>query len=526
VLQRVEASFALASLDQPAQARAAFDYRGQRMELDGTIGRPRAVLEKGESPIEAHVRAAPLEASFDGAFNSETGALKGALTASGPSLRRMLAWMGSPMGEGGGFNGFSLAAQMTHEGETTALSNARIRLDDIDARGNLALHAQENGRLRVAGRLSAPSVDLNTYLPAPAQGGEGGVAVNTAWSNDRLDLTGLRALDADLNLALGALRFQRMNFSGVALALRVTNGAADARLTRIALYGGAGSARLIADGSGATPRIAVELNAQNIGAEALLRDAIGFDKIAARGQLTASLVGQGASQAAIMRSLRGTASFNFRDGQWKGVNLAQVARTIQAALSGQAVGPSASTDFAELAANFTIADGVAATDSLRLLNPYVRMYGAGLIDIGRQSIDMRIEPRAVNTAQGQGGEANVAGLGIPFRVRGPWSRVQYQPALEQLVQSQLRDILSRQDRTNPLTQLGESLFGRSAATTATAPEAAPAPTASGETPAAAQQPAPQEQQQQPRNPLEEIFRRATQGSRPQEEKTQESPPTP
>jgi AsmA protein len=525
MLERVDASLALASLDQPAQARAAFHYRGERMEVDGTIGLPRAVLEKGQTPVEARVRAAPLEASFDGAFNSETGALAGALTASGPSLRRLLAWMGSPMGEGGGFNGYSLTAQMTHEGETTALSNARIRLDDIDARGNLALHTQENGRLRIDGRLSAPSVDLNTYLPAPAQGGESGVAVNTAWSNDRLDLTGLRALDADLNLALGALRFQRMNFSSVALALRVANGAADARLTRISLYGGAGSARLIADASGAVPRIAVELDAQNVAAEALLRDAIGFDKIAARGRLTASLVGQGGSQAAVMRSLRGTASFTFRDGQWKGVNLAQVARTIQAALSGQAVGPSASTDFAELSANFTIADGVAATDSLRLLNPYVRMNGAGLINIGRQTIDMRIEPRAVTTAQGQGGEANVAGLGIPFRVSGPWSRVQYQPALEQVVQSQLRDILSRQDRTNPLTQLGESLFGRSPAATETAPQTPPAQPAPGETPTAGQQPAPQPQQQQPRNPLEEIFRRATQGSRPQEEKTQESPPT-
>ena len=110
-----------------------------------------------------------------------------------------------------------------------------------------------------------------------------------------------------------------MNFSDVALALRVANGAADARLTRISLYDGGGTARLIADGSGAVPRIAVELNAQNIQAETLLRDAIGFDRIVGRGRLTAtSLVGTGGSQAAIMRSLRGNASFNFNDGQMEG----------------------------------------------------------------------------------------------------------------------------------------------------------------------------------------------------------------
>src|SRR5690606_13648020 len=303
-------------------------------------------------------------------------------------------------------------ARMERQGETTTLSDATIRLDNINASGNLTLITPAEGRMRVNGALSAPAVDLNTYLPAPAQQGAEGVEVDTAWSNDPLDLTGLRALDANLDLTLGTLQFQRMNFSNVALGLRVANGAADARLRRISLYEGGGTARLIADGSGAVPRIAVELNAQNIQAETLLRDAIGFDRIAGRGRLTASLVGQGASQAAIMRSLRGNAAFNFNDGELKGVNLAQVARTVQAALSGQAVGAAASTDFAELSSTFAVADGVMATDNLRLLNPFVRLEGQGLVNVGAQTIDMRIAPRAVNNAQGQGGDATIAGLGI------------------------------------------------------------------------------------------------------------------
>jgi AsmA protein len=307
-----------------------------------------------------------------------------------------------------------------------------------------------------------------------------------------------------------------MTFSNVALALRVANGAADARLTRISLYDGGGTARLIADGSGALPRIAVELNAQNVQAETLLRDAIGFDRIAGRGRLSASLVGQGASQAAIMRSLRGNASFNFNDGELKGVNLAQVARTIQAALSGQAVGAGASTDFAELSATFAVADGVMATDNLRLLNPFVRLDGQGLVNIGAQSIDMRIAPRAVRSIEGQGGDASIAGLGIPFRVSGPWSRVSFRPALEEVVQNQLRDILSRQGEDNPLGRLGEAIFGRQPAATTETP---------AQQPAEGQQPAQQQQQEQPRNPLADIFERAMQGSQKEDDK-QEPAPTP
>ena len=57
VLEDVDASLALQSLDSPAQLQAAFDYRGERMNIDGEIGLPRAVLEKGETPITARVRA-------------------------------------------------------------------------------------------------------------------------------------------------------------------------------------------------------------------------------------------------------------------------------------------------------------------------------------------------------------------------------------------------------------------------------------------------------------------------------------
>lgn len=523
----VDANLSMESLDQPARIDAAFDYRDQRVTVDGQVGLPRAVLEKGETPFEARVRSAPIEASFDGTFNAATGALAGALSGNGSSLRQFLAWVGSPMGEGGGFGRFGVEGQMARAGDTTALTDATIRLDDITATGRLSLVGQENGRLRVTGALSAPNVDLNTYLPAPAQGAQGGVNVESGWSTARLDLSGLRALDANLDLRVAALKFQRMSFSNVALNMRVAGGALDARLTELGLYSGTGTARLIADGSGATPRVAVEVNAQNVQAETLLRDAIGFDNIVGRGRLSASLVGTGVSQAAIMRSLRGNAAFTFNDGQWRGVNLAQMARSVQSALTGAAAGEGGSTDFAELAANLTFADGVAATNNMRLLNPFVRLEGAGLINVGAQTIDMRLTPRAVRSAQGQGGDASVAGIGVPFRVSGPWSRVSFRPALEDIAQAQLRDILSRQEQGSPLATIGEALFGRQpdsgaeeAAEAAEGAEAATGGSARSGDGATTTTPATTEEE--PRNPLAEIIRRA----RERERETEEPAPAP
>lgn len=521
-LSDVDARLALESLDSEAQLDAAFTYRDQRVTLESAIGLPRAVLEKGETPLAAQVRSDALNGSFDGAFNAETGALTGAIAMRGSSLRRLLAWIGSPMAEGGGFGAFELQAQMERRDVTLALTDAQIRLDEIAAAGALTIVAQENERLRVDGALSAPRIDLNTYLPPPAQGAAAsGVEVDAGWSNDPIDFTGLRALDANLALAVGALRFQQMDFSDVQMALRIANGAADARLSRIALYGGGGSARLIADGSGPVPRIAVELSTQGVQAEPLLRAAIGFDKITGRGALNASLVGAGASQAAIMRSLRGNASFAFNDGQWKGVNLAQVARTVQSALSGQAVGSGGgATDFAELGASFVVADGVAATENLRLLNPFVRLEGAGVVNIGAQTIDMRIAPRAVRSIEGQGGDASIAGLGIPFRVSGSWSNVSFRPAIEEIVQNQLRDVLGQREDGSPLARLGEALFGRAPATPGAQ---APAQTETPDTTGEGETPAPAPEQERPRNPLEDIFRRAMEGRQDQDEDKQADP---
>jgi AsmA protein len=523
-LEHVDASLALESLDAPAQLEAAFDYRGERLNVTSTIALPRAVLEKGETPLTANIASDPLTATLDGVFNAATGALSGRLQANGASVRQLLAWFGSPLGEGGGFGAFRLDAQMAHAGEETALTDASIRLDAIDARGALSFINQENGRLRVNGALSSANVDLNTYLPAPPQGAAaGGVEVDTAWSAAPLDLSGLRALDANIDLTLGALKFQRMSFTDVALGLRIANGAADARLTRISLYEGGGTARLIADGSGATARVAVEIDARNIQAETLLRDAIGFDKIVGRGRLTASLVGQGASQAAIMRSLSGNAAFNFNDGQWKGVNLAQIARTVQSALTGAAAGESGATDFAELAATLQIAGGVAATQDMRMLNPFVRLEGTGLIDIGGQSIDMRIAPRAVRSAQGQGGDLGVAGLGVPFRVSGPWAHVRFAPALGDVVQNELRaraqNVLRNQPAGSPLATLGDALFGR---TPAVEPPAATPATPEGGAAPATTPPA----EEPRRNPLEDILRRATRPTPPAEPTPPAPAPTP
>jgi AsmA protein len=424
----IDATLALASLDTPATLKGSLVYRNEALKLEATVGKPRALLEQGATPLTLRLESPLASATLDGAVDTATGAVTGKLAAKGASLRKVMAWQGAPLAPGAGFGPFDVAADLDARLPTIAFAKGAYRLDAIAARGDVALTIEDNGRLAVKGALAIPTLDVNPYLPAPPAvtqtAAPGGVNVAAGWDAKPMDLAGLRAMDADLNLGVDDLRFQKMQFTKGQLRLRLANGVADAALSRVSLYEGGGTARLVVGADGA---VRSEIDVADVQALPMLTAAIGFDKIEGRGRLKASLAGRGRSQAELMRALAGSASFSFNDGAWRGVNLAQVARQVQAALTGETVGAAAKTDFAEFAADFTVANGVATTQNLKLLNPFVRLDGKGTLDIGAQTTDLRLAPRAVRSAEGQGGDALARGLGIPFRASGPWTGIKFRP---------------------------------------------------------------------------------------------------
>jgi AsmA protein len=424
----IDAAVALASLDTPATIKGSLVYRTRAVDIDAVVGAPRALLDQGATPLSLSLKAEHLESTLEGNVDTATGAVAGKLAAKGASVRGLLDWLGSPLPPGAGFGPYNVTADLDARLPRIAFGAGVFRLDAIAARGNIAVTLAESGRMAVSGALSIPALDVNPYMPAPpaaTPAQASGVNTTAAWDAKPMDLAGLRAIDADLNLGVGDLRFQKMQFTQGQLRLKLTNGVVDAALSRVSLYGGAGTARLVVDASGATPAIRSEMDVRDVQALPLLTAAIGFDKIEGRGRLVAKLAGSGRSQADIMRALDGTLTFAFNDGAWRGVNLAQVARQVQAVLAGETVGSAAKTDFAEFAADFTVANGVGTTQNLRLLNPFVRLDGKGDLDIGGQALDIRLSPRAVRSIEGQGGDALARGIGVPFRATGPWTGVKF-----------------------------------------------------------------------------------------------------
>lgn len=269
-------------------------------------------------------------------------------------------------------------------------------------------------------------------------------------------------MDADLDFAVGALSAGGMNIGRSALGIALNDGKLRANLKQMALYGGNGSGVISLSGA-STLHVGIDLSFSGVQGEPFLTDAVGFTRLSGTGNIALKVATTGSSQRALMKSLAGTMQITFTDGAIKGVNLAEIARTIQSALSGTAVGPGAKTDFAELSGSFVFRDGVGANKDLKLLNPFVRMTGAGIVDVGDQTLDYRVEPKAVRSAEGQGGQGTLGGVGIPFRIKGPWGNLSYAPDLSGILNSTVDSILKGGDPLESLKDssgLGDLLGGK------------------------------------------------------------------
>ncbi len=121
-------------------------------------------------------------------------------------------------------------------------------------------------------------------------------------------------------------------------------------------------------------------------------------------------------------------------------------------LSGWQESRERTTDLSQLSASFRIENGQAATGDLNLVGPLVRVTGAGTVDLGAQSLALRVEPKLVMTTEGQGRTSDPLGLGIPVVIDGPWAEPRIYP--------DMTGILDNPDAAYArLKEMGNGLFG-------------------------------------------------------------------
>jgi AsmA protein len=293
-------------------------------------------------------------------------------------------------------------------------------------------------------------LDLTGPQPATASAIQG-------WSDAPIDLTGLNYVDAQMRISAAELDIAQAKFAPAAIDGTLAAGVMKASFSKLGAYGGEATGEVIIDASSGSPTYAMHGDIVGVRALPLLTSLADFDKIDGKMQAKIAAQSQGGSEHAIMSNMSGTAFIIFQDGAIRGVNLAQMIRSLTSnPLNGWQQQPEQSTDLTQLSSSFRIDHGQAVTTDLNLVGPLVRVTGAGTIDLGTKQMGFRVEPKLVLTTEGQGRSTDPVGFGIPVMISGPWSNPRIYPDMQ--------GILDNPDAAYAkLREMGKGLFGQNGA---------------------------------------------------------------
>ena len=441
----LDLSIDLPSVDQPVRLRGSFEADGRPMDFNAELGSLRGFFEGQETAFSTTLNGPLADLTLDGRFlESAELAFDGDVDVTLP-LRALARYLGADLPDGDIFRQFSARSAVSGEPGLVRLNDARISFDDINAQGGMTLN-YAGARPRITGELSTALLDLTPYIPAesaPDANRSGGSGISE-WSDEPMDLAPLRTVDTEITIRADELKARDIEVSDVTALTTLDQGRLTARLNRFQLHGGAGEAVAVINARGNTPSFSFNANLDSLQAQPFLLAAAQFDRLIGDGGFTMDLTANGASPAAIMNSLSGTGRFEFNDGAIQGVNLAQMIRTVQTALQNRALptafAESEQTDFSTLGGSFTVTNGVVSNQDLQMLSPLLRVLGNGQIDLGAQSIDYRLTPRAVQSLTGQGGQLDLQGLEVPVRLEGGFNNVSARIDFEAVA----RNLLSQQ----------------------------------------------------------------------------------
>ena len=277
------------------------------------------------------------------------------------------------------------------------------------------------------------------------------------WSSATIDVNGLNYIDLQVRVSAAELKIGDASFTPAAIDATLTSGVLKAQVSNVGAYDGNANGDLTLDVSTANPTYAMRADLAGVRALPLLQGLADFDRLDGKMQAKISVRSSGTSQRAIMSNMLGIAFIVFQDGAIRGLNVAQMIRSLTAStLSGWQDSSEKATDLSQLSASFRIDKGQAQTTDLNLVGPLVKMTGAGTIDLGTKQIGFRVEPKLVMTTEGQGRLSDPVGLGVPVMISGPWGSPRIYP--------EMQGILDNPDGAYAkLKEMGKGLFGEKGA---------------------------------------------------------------
>ena len=429
------------SLENPIGISFAAMIDGKPVSLKGTAGPIGKEPGKGTMAIDVVVKALEeLEITLKGniidplakqAFDLE-------LNISSFSPRKLLAALDQKFPvqtkDPKVLDALSLKTRLKGNPASVSLSEGQLQLDD--SKLIFSASAKEFSMPNLKFDLQLDEIDLDRYLPEPTAKQETTQAAGTTPAK-KTDYGPLRKLVLDGKVKVGKLKAHGAIVEKVDVHILAKNGIVTIDPLGLNLYQGSVASKLVLNVQKNDPQTKVTIDAKGIQAGPLMKDALQKELIEGTLQTKAELSMTGETPDMIKQTLTGQGELLFTDGAIIGIDLAGMVRNVKGKFgAGEQVTEKPKTDFAELKIPFTAKNGLINTDGTSLMSPLVRVIATGDVNLVKELLDLRVEPKFVATLKGQGDEKQRSGFMVPVLITGDFASPKIRPDLAGMIGGQ------------------------------------------------------------------------------------------
>ena len=327
---------------------------------------------------------------------------------------------------------------------TAKLTEFILQLDEINLRGDISVQAKDKTKVRFA--LQGNEWDVTPYMAEPSEKTEKETDKNAnktaAVSEQEPDLSFLHGLDVKGTLAIAGVKADKLKIGEISTTIEINRGKAQIKPLTAQLYEGLLTLNAwVADSKGANS-YKLDSKLKDVQIYPLLVDAAEIDIISGTTAFNFSASGKGLTASKIKSGLVGTGDFTLLDGELYGINIPQELRGLKAKLKGDPAPTEEDikkTDFASLTGTFAIKKGIVDNNKLLMLSPVMRLDGAGLADILKESIDYKLSVTPLSKSGAETELQDLSGITIPLLIKGPFTKPKFSLDTEGALKQHLKE---------------------------------------------------------------------------------------
>jgi AsmA protein len=389
-------------------------WRKTPIAIAGALNDPETAAKGDPSPMVLALNSPLAKLTFGGSLAlGDQPSVDGHLTASVPSIAALASFLDVQPPAVLAANDITITSKVKGAADSVTFGEATLTSAGQSLEGAIAI-SDAGGRPAISGTLAADTLALEPLLGPP----QPVVDPSGRWSTKPFAFAPLRSFDLDLRLSAAHLDAYGLKLADAATSAIVTDGKLSAMLMEGTAYGG----RLQGELGAAYVGRDLKFSARGELADADLGAAVGdFAQpiVTGTGGAKFTLEASGASPAAAISSLTGTASLEAADGSILGVNLEEaLRRSHRRPIDAERDIPLGVTTFDKVEASLAVGEGRAQVQRGVMTSHGVKADLDGFIEIVNQRLALQVD--AVQTDAT--GEESQDAARLTLDIVGPWSR--------------------------------------------------------------------------------------------------------